>query len=235
MSKEKILVVEDDPHILNLIRYNLEKAGFECRAAAAGHQAFEELERRNIRLIVLDIMLPGGMDGFELCREIRKKPAWAAIPVLMLTARAEEIDRVLGLELGADDYMVKPFSPRELVLRIKAILRRGESKDAASAEALTIGNLTVDKSRHKITVNAREIQLTPMEFKLLVLLMERRGRMQPRERLLNDVWDINADVTTRTVDTHIKSLRRKLGRMGKCVETVRGYGYRFCEGADACD
>ena len=234
MSPHKILIIEDDPSIEKLIRYNLEKAGFACAAASTGQQAFEELERQKIHLIVLDIMLPG-MDGFELCREIKKKQGWAVIPILMLTARAEEIDRVLGLELGADDYMVKPFSPRELILRIKAILRRGESKEAALNEVLTIGKLTVDKSRHKITVNAKEVQLTPMEFKLLVLLMERRGRMQPRERLLNDVWDINADVTTRTVDTHIKSLRQKLGKMGKCIETIRGYGYRFCEEGSPCD
>ncbi len=234
MSRKKILVVEDDPHILKLIQYNLEKAGFECWAAAAGDQAFEVLDRQRVDLIVLDIMLPG-MDGFELCKEIKKKESWASIPILILTARSEEIDRVLGLELGADDYMVKPFSPRELVLRIKAILRRGESKDTASREILSIGKLTVDRSRHKVTVNSREVLLTPMEFKLLVLLMERRGRMQSRERLLNDVWDINADVTTRTVDTHVKSLRRKLGKMGKCVETIRGHGYRFSEGADACD
>ena len=234
MIHQKILIIEDDPHIAKLIRYNLEKAGFECLQTADGQQAFEELERHKVHLIVLDIMLPG-MDGFELCKEIRKKPAWAAIPVLMLTARAEEIDRVLGLELGADDYMVKPFSPRELVLRIKAILRRGESKEDTSNAILTVGKLVVDKSRPKVTVNAKEVQLTAMEFKLLVLLMERRGRMQSRERLLNDVWDIDAEVTTRTVDTHIKRLRQKLGKMGKCIETVRGYGYRFCEEGSPCD
>lgn len=234
MARQRILIIEDDPHIAGLIRYNLEKAGFECLQTADGQQAFEELERHNVHLIVLDIMLPG-MDGFELCKEIKKKSAWAAIPVLMLTARAEEIDRVLGLELGADDYMVKPFSPRELVLRIKAILRRGESKEGASNVILTVGKLTVDKSRPKVTVNAKEVQLTAMEFKLLVLLMERRGRMQSRERLLNDVWDIDAEVTTRTVDTHIKRLRQKLGKMGKCIETVRGSGYRFCEEGSSCD
>lgn len=228
MTRQRILIVEDDPHILKLIQYNLEKAGFECRAAAAGGEAFEELERQRFHLIVLDIMLPG-MDGFELCREIKKKPAWASIPVLMLTARAEEIDRVLGLELGADDYMVKPFSPRELVLRVKAILRRGEPAATSAAPVLTAGQLTIDQERHKVTVNAREVRLTAMEFKLLVLLMERRGRLQSREKLLNDVWGIDADVTTRTVDTHVKCLRRKLGKIGKCIETVRGYGYRFRE------
>ncbi len=227
MTRPKILIVEDDPHILKLIQYNLEKAGFECRVAGAATQAFEELERQKFHLIVLDIMLPGGMDGFELCKEIRKKPVWAAIPVLMLTARAEEIDRVLGLELGADDYMVKPFSPRELVLRIKAILRRGDSAGACAAPVLTAGQLTIDRDRHKVTVNTKEVKLTAMEFKLLVLLLERRGRLQSRERLLNDVWDIDAEVTTRTVDTHVKRLRQKLGKMGKCIETVRGHGYRL--------
>ncbi|MBI5415352.1 MAG: response regulator transcription factor [Candidatus Omnitrophica bacterium] len=226
MTRQKILIVEDDPHILKLVQYNLEKAGFECRTAAAARQAFEELDRQKIHLIVLDVMLPG-MDGFELCKEIKKKQTWAAIPVLMLTARAEEIDRVLGLELGADDYMVKPFSPRELVLRIKAILRRGEPKETRTEEVLAVGKLTVDKSRHKVLAAGREVPLTPMEFKLLVLLMERRGRLQSRERLLSDVWDIDADVTTRTVDTHVKCLRRKLGKMGQCIETVRGYGYRL--------
>lgn len=234
MICQKILIIEDDPHIAKLIRYNLEKAGFQCLQAATAAQAFEELERQKIQLIVLDIMLPG-MDGFELCKEIRRKQIWAAIPILMLTARAEEIDRVLGLELGADDYMVKPFSPRELVLRIKAILRRGESQEDTSAAVLTVGKIVVDRSRPKVTVNAREVRLTAMELKLLVVLMERRGRMQSRERLLNDVWDIDAEVTTRTVDTHIKRLRQKLGKMGKCIETVRGSGYRFCEEGSSCD
>ncbi len=228
MIRQKILIVEDDAHIAKLIRYNLEKAGFECLQVATGGQAFEELDRYKIQLIILDIMLPG-MDGFELCKEIKKRSAWAAIPVLMLTARAEEIDRVLGLELGADDYMVKPFSPRELVLRVKAILRRGEPAAASSAPVLTAGQLTIDRERHKVTVSTKEVQLTAMEFKLLVLLLERHGRMQSRERLLNDVWDIDAEVTTRTVDTHIKRLRQKLGKMGKCIETVRGHGYRFAE------
>lgn len=228
MAKERILIVEDDPNISKLIQYNLEKAGFECRSVVAGQQAFEELDRQKIHLIVLDIMLPG-MDGFELCKEIKKKQAWASIPILMLTARGEEIDRVLGLELGADDYLTKPFSPRELVLRIKAILRRKGPAETAAGEILSVDKLTVDRSRHKVTVNGRAVSVTPMEFKLLVLLMERRGRMQSRERLLSDVWDIEADVTTRTVDTHIKSLRRKLGKTGKYIETVRGYGYRFCE------
>lgn len=226
MTRQKILIVEDDPHIAGLIRYNLEKAGFECLQTADGQQAFEELERHKIHLIVLDIMLPG-MDGFELCKEIKKKPAWASIPILMLTARAEEIDRVLGLELGADDYMVKPFSPRELILRVKAILRRGDSATISAEPVLTAGQLTIDRERHKVTVNTKEVRLTAMEFKLLVLLLERRGRLQSRERLLNDVWDIDAEVTTRTVDTHIKRLRQKLGKTGKYIETIRGHGYRL--------
>lgn len=227
---QKILIIEDDAPIAKLIRYNLEKAGFTCLQALDGEQAFEELRRHKVQLIILDIMLPG-MDGFELCKEIKRSKAWAAIPVLMLTARAEEIDRILGLELGADDYMVKPFSTRELTLRVKAILRRNDPSVnlSSSKEVLTAGYLVIDKERHQVTVHSKEVQLTSMEFKLLVALLERRGRMQPRERLLNDVWDMDAEVTTRTIDTHIKRLRQKLGKMGKYIETVRGYGYRFAE------
>ena len=179
-------------------------------------------------------MLPG-MDGFELCKEIKKKPAWAAIPVLMLTARAEEIDRVLGLELGADDYMVKPFSPRELVLRIKAILRRGESKQDTSSAILTVGKLVVDKSRPKVTVNAKEVQLTAMEFKLLVLLMERRGRVQSRERLFKRrVGHRRGGHHAHRGHPH-QTPAPETGQDGQCIETVRGSGYRFCEESSSCD
>jgi DNA-binding response OmpR family regulator len=232
MSREQILIVEDDGPIAQLVRYNLDKAGFECLQADNARQAFEVLERREVHLIVLDVMLPG-MDGFGLCKELKKKQIWAAIPILMLTARAEEIDRVLGLELGADDYMVKPFSPRELVLRVKAILRRHGPETGLPQNVLTAGLLMVDKDRHQVTVNKKEAALTSMEFKLLVVLLERRGRVQSRERLLSDVWDVDAEVTTRTVDTHIKRLRQKLGVMGRHIETVRGYGYRFAENPEA--
>jgi len=152
------------------------------------------------------------------------------MPVIMLTARGEEVDRIVGFELGADDYMVKPFSPRELILRIKAVLKRSENRVVNSGkEAISLGPIKVDIARHEVLVNKKAVELTPMEFKLLVTLMERQGRVQSREKLLNDVWDMSSDVTTRTIDTHVKRLREKLGKAGELVETVRGLGYRFSE------
>jgi len=224
----KILVVEDDKHISKLLRYNLEKAGFQCAIVITGEEAFEVMEQQVFDLIILDIMLPK-MDGFEVCKELRQDKRFASIPVIMLTAKGEEVDRIVGLELGADDYMVKPFSPRELILRVKAILRRGIKKEKETKEILTAENLKVDLPRHKVTVGNKEVNLTAMEFKLLVILLERQGRVQTRDQLLSDVWNIDADVTTRTIDTHIKRLRQKLGRTGKLIETVRGLGYRFSE------
>jgi two-component system phosphate regulon response regulator PhoB len=227
MAGEKILIVEDDKHISKLVKYNLEKAGFECTVTITGEEALEILDRDPINLIILDIMLPK-MDGFETCKIIKQKKIGASIPIIMLTAKSEEMDRVVGFELGADDYVVKPFSPRELVLRVKAILKRGEIKEI-DKDILTVDKLKVDIPRHKITVDKKEIELTQMEFKLLTILMRRIGRVQSRDQLLNDVWDIASDVTTRTIDTHIKRLRQKLGKMGKLIETVRGIGYRFSE------
>lgn len=230
MSGENILIVEDDKHISKLVKYNLDKAGYNCSAVITGEEGFEVLDRERIDLIILDVMLPK-MDGFEVCRLIKQEDRYAGIPIIMLTARAEEIDRIVGLELGADDYLAKPFSPRELVLRVKAILKRSFPKTEKSdvKEILSFEKLKVDIPRHKVTVNTKEIKLTAMEFDLLATLLKRRGRVQSREQLLNDVWDIEADVTTRTVDTHVKRLRQKLGRYGKYIETVRGYGYRFFE------
>ena len=228
-SQERILVVEDDKNISKLVKYNLEKAGFRCQVVITGEEAFEILDKEGVDLMVLDIMLPK-MNGFEVCKELRQNPKYASIPVIMLTARGEEVDRVVGFEIGADDYLVKPFSPRELVLRIQAILKRRLAAEPASPkEIITVRNLTVDIPRHRVTINNREIKLTSMEFKLLVTLISRRGRLQGRDQLLSDVWDIDADVTTRTVDTHIKRLRQKLGRLGKMIETIRGYGYKFSE------
>jgi DNA-binding response OmpR family regulator len=224
---QKILIVEDDEHISKLVKYNLEKAGYRCTVTITGEEALEILNKEPIDLIILDIMLPQ-MDGFEVCREIKKDGRLFHIPIVMLTAKAEEVDRVVGLELGADDYVVKPFSPRELVLRVKAILKRGKPEEVKK-DMLSAGNLQVDISRHKVTFADKEIPLTFMEFKLLVTLMERRGRVQSREKLLEDIWDIAADVTTRTVDTHIKRLRQKLGKAARLIETVRGIGYRFTE------
>ena len=226
MSK-KILIVEDDKHISKLLKYNLEKAGFECFVTITGEDGFEILDKQLIDLIILDIMLPK-MDGFEVCKQLKQDKKLSNIPLIMLTAKGEEVDRIVGLELGADDYVIKPFSPRELVLRVKAILKRGKT-EKITKDILIAEKLKVDIPRHKATVNKKEIKLTQMEFKLLVVLMQRIGRVQSRERLLSDVWDIAADVTTRTIDTHVKRLRQKLGKMGRLIETVRGVGYRFSE------
>ena len=223
----KILIVEDDKNILKLIRYNLEKEGFDCITTITGEDALKTLDTESVDLVILDIMLPT-IDGLEVCRRIRKEQAYAHIPIIMLTAKGEEVDKVVGFELGADDYMVKPFSPRELILRIKAILKRGKPKQATD-NLLIAGKLKVDIPRHKVTVDKKDIKLSPMEFKLLRILIERKGRVQSRDRLLEDVWDITADVTTRTVDTHIKRLRQRLGKTGKIIETIRGLGYRLSE------
>jgi DNA-binding response OmpR family regulator len=227
MAKEKILIIEDDKNIAKLVKYNLEKAGYECSLAATGEKALEILETLSIDLIILDIMLPG-MDGFEACRLIKERPKLRNIPLIMLTAKGEELDRVVGFELGADDYIVKPFSPRELILRIKAILRRGKTEEVKK-DVLQVGNLVIDIPERKVTLNQKEIELTPMEFKLLATLLERQGRVQSRERLLSDIWEIEADIDTRTIDTHIKRLRKKLAKLGSLIETVRGLGYRFKE------
>jgi len=224
---EKILIVEDDKHISKLVKYNLEKAGFVCIVTPTGEGALEALNKHSVDLIILDIMLPK-MDGFQVCKQVRQDGKFSAIPIIILTAKGEEVDRIVGFELGADDYVVKPFSPRELVLRVKAILKRKEVPESAG-DILRAGELVIDITRHKVTVNKKEIQLTLMEFKLLTVLMQRRGKVQSRDRLLDDVWDISADVTTRTIDTHIKRLRQKLGKAGKFIETVRGLGYRFSE------
>lgn len=229
MSNENILIVEDDRNISKLVKYNLEKAGYQCHAVVTGEEGFAVLDKEKINLIILDVMLPK-MDGFEVCRIIKQEDIYSHIPIIMLTARAEEIDRIVGLELGADDYIAKPFSPRELVLRVKAILKRSVVKtDSGQKDILSFDKLKVDIPRHKVLVNSKEVKLTAMEFDLLVMLLNRIGRVQSRDQLLSDVWGIEADVTTRTVDTHVKRLRQKLGRYGKYIETVRGYGYRFFE------
>ncbi|MEA3328821.1 MAG: response regulator transcription factor [Candidatus Omnitrophota bacterium] len=227
MMSEKILIVEDDRHISKLVKYNLEKAGFKCDIRITGESALEVLNNEPVNLVILDIMLPK-MDGFEVCRQIKQDKKLSTIPIIMLTAKGEEVDRVVGLELGADDYVIKPFSPRELVLRAKAVLKRGKIEEITK-DVLAADKLKVDIPRHKTIVNKKEIKLTQMEFKLLVILMQKTGRVQSREQLLNDVWDLAAEVTTRTVDTHIKRLRQKLGKMGRLIETVRGIGYKFTE------
>jgi two-component system, OmpR family, phosphate regulon response regulator PhoB len=231
MPKEKILIVEDEKNISKLIRYNLEKAEFETVSARSGEEALRILSKHEVNLVLLDIMLPG-MDGLEVCRTIKQNKATARIPVIMLTAKGEEVDRVVGFEIGADDYITKPFSPRELVLRIKAILKRGRV-ETHSKEILTAGGVTIDVPKHRVMVKEKIVELTHTEFKLLFTLIERRGRVQTRENLLSDIWGIDTLIETRTVDTHIKSLRSKLGKEGKKVETVRGIGYKFNDSDEA--
>ena len=223
MPVEHILVVEDDLHISKLLKYNLVKSGFKCTVVITGEEALEVLGREDISLVLLDIMLPK-MDGFDTCRAIRGDDTFSSIPVVILTARGEEVDRVVGLELGADDYIVKPFSVRELILRIKNVLKRNPVTRSGK-EVLELGDLIIDIPRHKVTVLGDPVVLTSMEFNLLAHLMRTQGRVQSRETLLSEVWDMNTTVTTRTVDTHIKCLRQKLGAAGTLIETIRGVGY----------
>ena len=227
MAKESVLVIEDDKNIAKLLSYNFEKAGFNCNISFSGEDGFNFLNSYPVDLVILDIMLPG-VDGFEVCRRIKASDKLKRIPVIMLTAKGEEVDRVVGLELGADDYIVKPFSPRELILRVKAILRRSAPQED-NKEIINYKNLSVDKAKHKVCIGAKEISLTLMEFNLLVTLIERQGRVQTRDRLLEDVWGMNSEADTRTIDTHIKRLREKIDPLGRYIETVRGMGYRFKE------
>ncbi|MSR82988.1 MAG: response regulator transcription factor [Candidatus Latescibacteria bacterium] len=224
----KILIVEDEPDILELLCYNLRQAGFEITTAEDGEVALRLAEQHPPDLVVLDLMLPG-MDGLELCRLLKQREALRRVPVLMLTAKTEEVDRIVGLELGADDYVTKPFSPRELVLRIKAILRRAAHRQGEEAEAgrLEIGPLVIDPTAHQVQVGERQVELTATEFRLLHTLAQRRGRVQTRDELLEVVWGYQYSGYGRTVDTHIRRLREKLGEACDWVETVRGVGYRF--------
>lgn len=224
-GNELVLVVDDEPHIVALIAYHLAKAGYRVATAANGTEALALANRERPSLVILDLMLPG-MSGFEILRKLRGRDHTRDVAVLMLTARREEPDRIEGLSLGADDYLTKPFSPPELVLRVKAILRRTGSK-ASSRDVMVIGPLRIDRSAHRVTVDDAEIDLTPTEYKLLLLLTERSGRVQPRALLLETVWDAAPDIQTRTVDMHVQRLRNKLGRVGDMIETVRGFGYRF--------
>ncbi len=223
----KILVVEDDPDIQELVCYNLQQAGLETIAVEGGEAAIDRLEVETVEMIVLDLMLPG-MDGLEVCRWLKQQPQLREIPVLMLTARAEEVDRIVGLELGADDYVVKPFSPRELVLRVRAVLRRAEGRDDdADGDRIQAGPLLIDAEGHQVFMDGKLLELTTIEFKLLKTLAQRRGRVQTRDELLNVVWGYEYGGYARTVDTHVRRLREKLDAASSLVETVRGVGYRF--------
>ena len=224
---DTILIVDDEQDVLDLLVYNLQKAGFRTVTARDGATALQKARDQHPALIVLDLMLPQ-LDGTEVCKQLKTDSKTASTPIIMLTAKAEEVDRVVGLELWADDYLTKPFSPRELVLRVKTILRRATGK-VAPAEVLKSGDLSVDIAKHEATVKGKALELTATEFKLLVTLMERRGRVQTRDRLLADVWGYEGDIDTRTVDTHVRRLREKLGSAAEYIETVRGVGYRFAD------
>jgi two-component system, OmpR family, phosphate regulon response regulator PhoB len=225
MARQRIFVIEDEPDIAEVLQYNLEKEGFQVDLRARGDIALEALRRDAPELIVLDLMLPG-MDGLELTRLLKRDPATASIPLIMLTARGEELDRIVGLELGADDYIAKPFSPREVVLRVKAVLRRRQ-EGPQERELFEVGRIRPDVAAHRLEVAGKEVPLTATEFRLLKLLIERGGRVQTRGQLLSDVWGYAEDIDSRTVDTHIRRLRRKLGPDAERIETVIGVGYRL--------
>jgi DNA-binding response OmpR family regulator len=229
--KSTVLIVDDETDVVDLLRYKLHGAGFEVLVGANGLEALALARDRRPDLIVLDLMLPE-MNGEEVCRRLKLEPDTAAIPVLMLTAKAQAADRVAGLEIGADDYITKPFSPRELVLRVNAVLRRVHGA-ARRNDRVEIGGFCIDRGSFEISLHGHKLDLTTTEFKLLNLLLERRGRTQSRETLLYDVWGYTSAMDTRTVDTHIRRLRDKLGEDAGRIETIRGEGYRFLASATA--
>ena len=233
--KQRVLVVEDEPDLRSLVAYNLTQAGYDIEAVGSGFEALRAVARKVPDLVVLDLMLPD-LPGTHICRELKAGASTRRIPVLMLTAKGDESSRVTGLEIGADDYVVKPVSMRELVLRVAAVLRRSgsaapptptPSAPADAKQPLALGDLRLDREAHQVWLAGKVLDLTPIEFRLLALLLERPGRAQSRERLLEDVWEVEDGSTSRTVDTHIKRLRGKLGGAGERIETVRGVGYRF--------
>ncbi|WP_324669775.1 response regulator transcription factor [Geochorda subterranea] len=229
----RVLIVDDEPSIVELVRFTLEKEGFQCDVASDGPKALEMVERTKPDLVVLDLMLPG-LDGLEVCRRIRQR---ASVPIVMLTAKASEVDKVVGLELGADDYVTKPFSPRELVARIRAVLRRFQAAREASQQAdaggeLRVGEVIMDVARHQVWVKGRPVELTPKEYDLLRMLMSNKGIVLTRELLLDKVWGYDFAGDTRTVDVHVVRLRQKLEddpAHPRYIETVRGVGYRMRE------
>jgi len=222
----KILIIEDEPDIRKNLEYNLSREGFNVKTAGSIHEAQNLLKSDLFNLILLDLMLPDG-SGLDLCKNLKADSKTETIPIIILTAKDDEVDKVVGFEIGADDYVTKPFSVRELILRVKAVLKRGEKKKDIVEVERQFGDLTIDIDSHEVYVDKNKIDLTALEFRLLNQLVDRRGRVQSRDQLLSDVWGYSAEVTTRTVDTHIKRLREKLGPMGKYVQTIRGVGYKF--------
>jgi len=231
MGPGTILVIDDEKDLVELVRYNLEQAGYDVIAATDGKSGLEVARKHRPDAVVLDWMMPG-LDGLEVCRQLRADARTARLPLIMLTAKASEPDRVVGLEMGADDYLVKPFSPRELVARVKALLRR-RAQEAAPPDVLRRGNLVIDAVRHAVTCRGKAIELTPTEFRILQFLAARPARVFSRDEILEGALERDEAVVARTVDVHVTALRRKLGRAGDALETVRGFGYRFGEaGAD---
>ena len=222
-----VLVADDEEDVLTLVSSNLQSAGFKVVESSDGSDVVLRAREVMPALIILDLMLPQ-MSGFEICKVLKSDARTNGIPIIMLTARVQEIDRVLGFELGADDYVTKPFSPRELILRVKAQIRRSQTP-GESGDVLQIGDIIVDRERHCVRVKNKRIELTATEFKLLTLLMERCGRVQNRETLLNEVWGYDVAIQSRTVDIHMRRLREKLGKVAEQIETVRGFGYRLVD------
>lgn len=227
MARSLILIVEDEKDLADLMQFNLRQSGFEAMAVPDGEQALAVVQERNPDLVLLDLMLPG-IPGTEVCRQLKSSPRTRNVPVIMVTARGEEVDRVVGFELGADDFVTKPFNMRELILRVRAVLRRGANgeQDVLQEE---VGPLRIDMLSHRAFVGAEELALTALEFKLLGTFMSRVGKLQTRHSLLHDVWGVSGDLQTRTVDTHIKRLREKLGTGRELIETIRGSGYRMVD------
>ncbi len=223
---DRILVVDDEADIVALVAYHMLKAGYRVSTASGGAEAIVAARQERPALVILDLMLPG-VSGYGVLEQLRGEAATRDVAVLMLTARREEQDRIRGLSLGADDYRTKPFSPQELVLRAGAILRRTKAGGGSAADVLSLGSISIDRGAHRVSVDGHAIDLTPTEYKLLVLLAERRGRVQSRARLLETVWEAAPDIQTRTVDMHVQRLRSKLGPSGDLIETVRGFGYRL--------
>tara|TARA_B100000575_G_scaffold291598_1_gene297924 strand:- start:262 stop:948 length:687 start_codon:yes stop_codon:yes gene_type:complete len=227
----KILVIEDEPDIRKNLEYNLAREGFSVSGAASILEAKTLLSSDDFNLILLDLMLPDG-SGLDLCKEIKADSKTESTPVIILTAKDDEVDKVVGFEIGADDYVTKPFSVRELILRVKAVLKRGTKKKEVLEVERKFGDLKIDIDSHEVHVDDVKINLTALEFRLLRKLVDTRGRVQSRDQLLTDVWGYSTEVTTRTVDTHVKRLREKLGPMGKYVQTIRGVGYKFARTPD---
>ena len=221
----KVFIVEDEPDLRDTLKYNLENEGFSVEAFSNGEDFLSSVDKNIPNLVILDLMLPG-VSGLDVCRELRSKDNYDGIGIVMLTAKSEEIDRIVGFELGADDYVTKPFSVRELILRVKVLLKK-RTDDGANEQILEFGPILMNLDAHEVSIDGKIVNLTALEFKLLKHLLKRKGRVQTRDQLLGDVWGYSSEVTTRTVDTHIKRLREKLGEPGDLIQTIRGVGYRF--------